>query len=143
GAPVKEPLGDGFLFKLPVGFRAASDHLPVSEQPQASVSKVAPSAAGSSITANAQAKASLLRSIATELCDADQIHKVVSERAQRQTKRSTSYVAPRTDIERKLAEIYAEFLDIEQVGIHDSFFEHGGHSDLTTQVVARIRQYLQ
>ena len=93
--------------------------------------------------APAQAKASLLTSIATELCDADQIHKVVAERALRQLKRSTVYVAPRTDIERRLADIYAEFLDVEQVGIHDSFFELGGHSLQATQVLSRIRKAFQ
>jgi FkbH-like protein len=145
GVLPKEPLDDGLLFRLPVGFAAAvSDHLPVSERTHVSVSGSAPSPAGSSVFgANAQAKAWMLSSIATELCDADQIQKVVSERALRQPKSNTTYVAPHTDIERKLAEIYAEFLDIEQVGIHDSFFELGGHSLLATQVLSRIREAFQ
>jgi FkbH-like protein len=145
GVPLKESLGDGFLFRLPVEFAAAvSDHLPVSERTYASVSQPAPSVTGSSVSAaNAQPKASLLSSIATELYDAEQIHKIVSERAMRQTKRTATYVAPRTDIERRLTEIYAEFLDIEQVGIHDSFFELGGHSLLATQVLSRTREAFQ
>jgi FkbH-like protein len=145
GAPVKEPVGDGFLFRLPVEFAAAvGDHLPVSERTHAAVDKPASSAVASSVfAADAQAKAPLLTSIATELCDADQIHKVVAERALRQLKRSTIYVAPRTDIERRLAEIYAEFLDVEQVGIDDSFFELGGHSLQATQVLSRIRKVFQ
>lgn len=40
------------------------------------------------------------------------------------------YSAPRNEVERKLAEIWADVLklDISQIGIHKSFFEIGGHS---------------
>ncbi|HEX2077990.1 MAG TPA: amino acid adenylation domain-containing protein [Longimicrobium sp.] len=50
------------------------------------------------------------------------------------------YVAPRTRAEREVAEIWAEVMGLEQVGIHDDFFALGGHSLLATRVVARIRQ---
>jgi len=144
GAPPKELLGGSFQFRLTARFAAAVRDQAISERTDGSTSKPAPSAAASSgFAANTQARASLLTSIATELCDADQIHRVVAERALRQPKRSTTYVAPRTDIERRLAEIYAEFLDVERVGIHDSFFELGGHSLLATQVLSRIREAFQ
>jgi amino acid adenylation domain-containing protein len=51
-----------------------------------------------------------------------------------------SYVAPRTDIERDMADIWAKILKIERVGIHDNFFELGGHSLLAAQLLSRIRQ---
>ncbi|RKI63758.1 non-ribosomal peptide synthetase, partial [Corallococcus sp. AB049A] len=54
------------------------------------------------------------------------------------TARST-YVAPRTEVEAKLAAIWAEVLRIPQVGVKDDFFALGGHSLLVTQVVSRIR----
>ncbi|HEX2189474.1 MAG TPA: amino acid adenylation domain-containing protein, partial [Longimicrobiaceae bacterium] len=47
------------------------------------------------------------------------------------------HVSPRTDAERKLAEIWAETLRVERVGVHDNFFELGGDSILSIQVVAR------
>ncbi|OUL31349.1 non-ribosomal peptide synthetase [Nostoc sp. 106C] len=53
------------------------------------------------------------------------------------------YVAPRTQIEDLLVEIWAKVLGKEQVGIHDNFFELGGHSLLATQLVSRIRDTLQ
>ncbi|NET65460.1 MAG: amino acid adenylation domain-containing protein [Moorea sp. SIO1G6] len=53
---------------------------------------------------------------------------------------STEYVAPQTETQKALAEIWQEVLGIEKVGIHDNFFELGGHSLLATQVVSRIQQ---
>ncbi len=47
-----------------------------------------------------------------------------------------AYVAPRTEMERALAAIWQEVLGVERVGIHDNFFDLGGHSLLSMQVIA-------
>jgi len=52
---------------------------------------------------------------------------------------SDSYVAPRTEAERSIAEIWQAVLKTERVGIHDNFFNIGGHSLLAVQLVARIK----
>ncbi|MGH4025827.1 MAG: amino acid adenylation domain-containing protein, partial [Pseudonocardiaceae bacterium] len=52
----------------------------------------------------------------------------------------SGYLAPRTPIEERLAEIWAEALGVEQVGIEDNFFGLGGDSILSIQVVSRARQ---
>ncbi|NEQ88115.1 MAG: hypothetical protein F6K26_51665, partial [Moorea sp. SIO2I5] len=52
----------------------------------------------------------------------------------------TEYVAPETETQKVLAEIWVEVLGIEQIGIHDNFFDLGGHSLMATQVVSRVRQ---
>jgi amino acid adenylation domain-containing protein len=49
------------------------------------------------------------------------------------------YVAPRNEIEEKLARIWAEVLGKDLIGVHDNFFDLGGHSLLATQVASRIR----
>ena len=49
------------------------------------------------------------------------------------------YVAPRTDSEEQLAEIWKELLGIERVGIYDNFFEMGGHSLLAVRLIAKAR----
>jgi acyl carrier protein len=50
------------------------------------------------------------------------------------------YVAPRTEIEKKLAELWQQTLHIDEVGIHDSFFELGGDSVLAAQILAMARK---
>ncbi|WP_425444405.1 amino acid adenylation domain-containing protein [Saccharothrix carnea] len=52
----------------------------------------------------------------------------------------TSYVAPRTAVERTLVSIWAQVLGVDRVGIQDDFFELGGDSIISIQVVSRARQ---
>ena len=52
------------------------------------------------------------------------------------------YVAPRNATEETLAEIWQQVLHLPRVGVHDNFFEIGGHSLLVVQVVTRIEQAL-
>jgi amino acid adenylation domain-containing protein len=50
----------------------------------------------------------------------------------------SSFIAPRTPVEKELAQIWRELLKVEEVGIRDNFFELGGHSILLTQLASRI-----
>ncbi|MCC6858505.1 MAG: hypothetical protein IT158_08085, partial [Bryobacterales bacterium] len=50
------------------------------------------------------------------------------------------YVAPRTEVEGRLAGLCGELLGVERVGVEDSFFELGGHSLLATQLLSRVRE---
>ncbi|MEH2075465.1 MAG: KR domain-containing protein [Nostoc sp.] len=54
-----------------------------------------------------------------------------------------AYIAPRTEIERTLTEIWQEIFSIEQVGIYDNFFELGGDSLLATIVISQLRKTLK
>jgi len=51
----------------------------------------------------------------------------------------TPFVAPRTERERQLAELWQTVLGIEAVGVDDNFYEMGGDSVLTIQIVAAAR----
>jgi amino acid adenylation domain-containing protein len=55
-----------------------------------------------------------------------------------QPEMKNTYVAPGDATEQRLAAIWADVLDVRQVGAHDNFFELGGHSLLAAQLVARI-----
>jgi acyl carrier protein len=55
----------------------------------------------------------------------------------------SEFIAPRTPVEEKIAEIWAEVLRVDRVGMDDNFFELGGHSLLATQVVSRMRAILK
>jgi acyl carrier protein len=52
----------------------------------------------------------------------------------------STFTAPRTETEEKMAEIWRDVLKLEQVGVEDNFFELGGHSLLATQVISRVRE---
>ncbi|MEC0696474.1 surfactin non-ribosomal peptide synthetase SrfAA [Bacillus atrophaeus] len=51
-----------------------------------------------------------------------------------------SYVAPRNETEQKVADIWTEVLQVEQVGVYDQFFEIGGHSLAGMKLLALIHQ---
>ncbi|MCV3216659.1 amino acid adenylation domain-containing protein [Plectonema radiosum NIES-515] len=51
-----------------------------------------------------------------------------------------AFVAPRTSAEITLCEIWAEFLNVTQVGINDNFFELGGDSIIAIQIIAKANQ---
>ncbi|MEJ5282243.1 amino acid adenylation domain-containing protein [Pseudomonas sp. MYb541] len=50
------------------------------------------------------------------------------------------YEAPHAGVESLLAQLWAELLQVQQIGRHDHFFELGGHSLLAVQLVQRMRQ---
>lgn len=53
------------------------------------------------------------------------------------------YLAPETEIEQRLAELFSEFLKLDRVGINDNFFAMGGHSLLAIKLISRIRNLYQ
>jgi amino acid adenylation domain-containing protein/non-ribosomal peptide synthase protein (TIGR01720 family) len=52
----------------------------------------------------------------------------------------TDLVAPRNEAEETLAKIWCEVLHLKQVGIHDNFFEWGGDSILSIQIIFKAKQ---
>jgi len=61
----------------------------------------------------------------------------------RQSTLDYKYVEPSTEVEKKLVAIWQELLGVERVGLHDNFFEMGGHSLLAMRVISAIRKELE
>ncbi|MCF6406639.1 amino acid adenylation domain-containing protein [Chitinophaga filiformis] len=59
---------------------------------------------------------------------------------QEMEKANRVYIAPRTDQEMLLADIWSELLQVDQVGIRDDFFELGGTSIIAMQIMARLER---
>jgi amino acid adenylation domain-containing protein len=54
-----------------------------------------------------------------------------------------AFVAARTSEEELLVDIWTAVLNVEQVGVHDNFFDLGGHSLLVAQVINQVRDLFQ
>ena len=53
------------------------------------------------------------------------------------------FVGPRNHVEGMLANVWALVLGLDQVGVHDNFFDLGGHSLSATRVISRLRSLMQ
>jgi len=54
----------------------------------------------------------------------------------------TEYIAPRTPLEERLAQIWQESLGVERVGIKDNFFALGGHSLRAATLASKLHKEL-
>ncbi|OIQ30563.1 MAG: polyketide synthase [Alphaproteobacteria bacterium MedPE-SWcel] len=52
----------------------------------------------------------------------------------------SDYIAPRSSVEKTLAECFATLLGLSQVGVEDSFFDLGGHSLVAVRLFAQIKR---
>ncbi len=53
---------------------------------------------------------------------------------------SADFRAPRTDMEASLTEVWQQVLSVDRVGIHDNYFELGGDSIMSIQLIAQARR---
>ena len=56
---------------------------------------------------------------------------------------AASYLAPTNELERQIAQVWQDVLQLEQVGVNDNFFELGGHSLLVAQAHSRLVETLK
>ena len=57
------------------------------------------------------------------------------------SRKLSGYIAPRNEEEQIMAKIWQSVLYVEQVGIHDNFFDLGGASIQSIQIVAKANMY--
>ena len=53
-----------------------------------------------------------------------------------------AYVAPRSELERAIADVWKDVLHVEEVGLYDNFFDLGGHSLFMVQVHSKLLDLL-
>jgi amino acid adenylation domain-containing protein len=61
----------------------------------------------------------------------------------RQPEAERIFVAPRDQVEERVAALWGEVLAIERPGVEDNFFEAGGHSLLAARLIGRLREAFQ
>ena len=54
----------------------------------------------------------------------------------------TVYAAPRTPMEQAVAGIWSQVLGVERVGVHDNFFDLGGHSLMAMRLIMAVQDML-
>lgn len=54
---------------------------------------------------------------------------------------ATSFVGPRNRLERDLCEMWKQLLGVNEIGVHDDFFELGGQSLVAVRLFSRIRKH--
>ena len=70
------------------------------------------------------------------------LHRQSTPTAKRVRTPILTYVAPRTELERTIAEIWKEVLHVDQIGLHDNFFDLGGHSLRMIEVTRQLQTAL-
>lgn len=58
------------------------------------------------------------------------------------SKERNFYLGPRNNVEQTITKIWQELLAVELIGVHDDFFDLGGHSFLAVRLFSRIEQDL-
>lgn len=133
GAEFRSETAGGALFRFPV-----ADAIAVSYRPDAAVSVPAESNGRKSAAAAAAARhRTAFTRIARELREPTAIAQRVLSPT-RAPRRVAAADLPATGLERELAAMWADLLGVEQVGVHDDFFDLGGTSLLAVQLLSRI-----
>lgn len=67
---------------------------------------------------------------------------VKSEQLQEASKIRPEHAPPRTEIEKRIVDIWQEVFGIEKVGLYDNFFDLGGQSIVMIQIHKRLREVI-
>ena len=59
------------------------------------------------------------------------------------SEKSENYIKPKTEMEQMIANIWKKALKIDKVGIHDNFFDLGGHSLLTVSIHGQLQEVIE
>lgn len=135
GKQYERPDGDGLLFHVPAEHASAVTYRPNGRPRHADRAEgPAPGAARKPIE---------YARIATDFRSPRQVVEHVRGARRARPKAAGAAVAPRTDLEGRLAAIWADTLGLAYVGVYDNFFDLGGHSLLAVELLSRVRKELE
>lgn len=133
GAQFRESTQDGSNFRFP------SDYLAEVRYTAGIHACAAEKHPGEGIALPAEARQVDYAQIANEFREPAQILRAAG-RKERRPKALEPTDMPRTELERRLATMWANLLSVPAVGIRDNFFDLGGHSLLAVQLLSVVRQ---
>jgi FkbH-like protein len=141
----KQPLESGFICRFPAGYARTIAYVPGSEktsdsgEPGNGKLSAPPILEKQDVKLNV--KSELFHDIAAHLNGAEKILKIIESWSHKQRPELPSrYLAPGNEIERSLTNIWQKVLGIDQVGIHDNFFDIGGTSVKGVQLMAYLNR---
>ncbi len=134
GRQFENPDGDETRFRFPAEYAAALEYHP-NGQPKQQERPARPAAPA------ARREADYER-IALRLRTPSQILERARGARRARPQSAGEPVPPRTDLERRLAAIWADTLGMSVVGVEDNFFDLGGHSLLAVELLSRVRREL-
>jgi acyl carrier protein len=84
--------------------------------------------------------------IAQALSDVEKIHLALEKIPKglgRKRRKSSRLVEPETDMEHELCRMWQRLLQVDRIGVRDSFFDLGGHSLLAVRLASEVRSRFQ
>lgn len=119
------------VFAIPAGVAALISYRPLADDPGMPERETKP-------TAPRRQSANYDR-IARDLSNVDRIAQQIRG-PQSLLGTRPPYAAPISDIERGVAQLWEELLQVSPIGLNDNFFDLGGHSLLAVQLLSQVRQ---
>jgi FkbH-like protein len=142
-AHFQHEIDGGWRYCIPSESAATVAYTPEAAQPEAEMIPVPAVTLAASLLPDPEARSRRFERIATSLASPSQVFKLLQARVQKRRPRPAvghPFLASRNEVEAALAEIWANLLRFEQVGVQDNFFSLGGTSLLAVDLFIQIER---
>ncbi|MBE0572730.1 MAG: FkbM family methyltransferase [Ignavibacteriaceae bacterium] len=142
GKEFKSEISDGFKYTFPAEYLKNLDYKPASLEVKEVVDKSGKKKKSTNqVSGNYNEK---IQQIGAELKDINEVfRRIEAYKIAQSDKEKINYVAPETDFEIQMAEIWQKVLGVSKIGLDDNFFEAGGTSLKAVQLIATIKKELK